>query len=105
MWNRVDARLRRHLENTNSCGLSNRIFGSDEDETYIRVLDRKLTHAGKNDKVRHHRPGRDETRRRHPFNAVYDTGEELFLGTDFVHKHRFIQTAYNSNRTFTIKKM
>uniref|UniRef100_A0A0K0CWL3 Endo/exonuclease/phosphatase domain-containing protein n=1 Tax=Angiostrongylus cantonensis TaxID=6313 RepID=A0A0K0CWL3_ANGCA len=22
-----------------------------------------------------------ETRRRHPFNAVYDTGEELFLGT------------------------
>uniref|UniRef100_A0A0K0DQN9 Craniofacial development protein 2-like n=1 Tax=Angiostrongylus cantonensis TaxID=6313 RepID=A0A0K0DQN9_ANGCA len=25
--------------------------------------------------------GLDETRRRHPFNAVYDTGEELFLGT------------------------
>ncbi|VDM54305.1 unnamed protein product [Angiostrongylus costaricensis] len=22
-----------------------------------------------------------ETRRRHPFNAVYDTGEELFFGT------------------------
>uniref|UniRef100_A0A0K0CY55 Endo/exonuclease/phosphatase domain-containing protein n=1 Tax=Angiostrongylus cantonensis TaxID=6313 RepID=A0A0K0CY55_ANGCA len=25
--------------------------------------------------------GLAETRRRHPFNAVYDTGEELFLGT------------------------
>ncbi|KAK6763692.1 hypothetical protein RB195_024135 [Necator americanus] len=25
--------------------------------------------------------GRTETRRRHPFNAVYETGEELFLGT------------------------
>uniref|UniRef100_A0A0K0DRG6 Uncharacterized protein n=1 Tax=Angiostrongylus cantonensis TaxID=6313 RepID=A0A0K0DRG6_ANGCA len=24
--------------------------------------------------------GLAETRRRHPFNAVYDTGEELFLG-------------------------
>uniref|UniRef100_A0A0K0DI15 Uncharacterized protein n=1 Tax=Angiostrongylus cantonensis TaxID=6313 RepID=A0A0K0DI15_ANGCA len=25
--------------------------------------------------------GLTETRRRHPFNAVYDTGEEMFLGT------------------------
>uniref|UniRef100_A0A0K0DGB5 Endo/exonuclease/phosphatase domain-containing protein n=1 Tax=Angiostrongylus cantonensis TaxID=6313 RepID=A0A0K0DGB5_ANGCA len=25
--------------------------------------------------------GLAETRRHHPFNAVYDTGEELFLGT------------------------
>uniref|UniRef100_A0A0K0D1X4 Endo/exonuclease/phosphatase domain-containing protein n=1 Tax=Angiostrongylus cantonensis TaxID=6313 RepID=A0A0K0D1X4_ANGCA len=25
--------------------------------------------------------GLPETRRRHPFNALYDTGEELFLGT------------------------
>uniref|UniRef100_A0A0K0D0R9 Endonuclease/exonuclease/phosphatase domain-containing protein n=1 Tax=Angiostrongylus cantonensis TaxID=6313 RepID=A0A0K0D0R9_ANGCA len=25
--------------------------------------------------------GLTETRRRHPFNAAYDTGEELFLGT------------------------
>uniref|UniRef100_A0A0K0D822 Peptidase A1 domain-containing protein n=1 Tax=Angiostrongylus cantonensis TaxID=6313 RepID=A0A0K0D822_ANGCA len=25
--------------------------------------------------------GLAETRRRHPFNAVYETGEELFLGT------------------------
>uniref|UniRef100_A0A0K0D754 Uncharacterized protein n=1 Tax=Angiostrongylus cantonensis TaxID=6313 RepID=A0A0K0D754_ANGCA len=75
--------------------------------TCIRVLDRGLAHARKNDKVRRHRPGRDETtpptsiedllmqarmirydviglaetRRRHPFNAVYDAGEELSLRT------------------------
>uniref|UniRef100_A0A0K0D7K3 Endo/exonuclease/phosphatase domain-containing protein n=1 Tax=Angiostrongylus cantonensis TaxID=6313 RepID=A0A0K0D7K3_ANGCA len=48
--------------------------------TCIRVLDRRVAHANKNDKVRRHRPGRDE-RRRHPFNAIYDTGEEPFLGT------------------------
>ncbi|VDM59677.1 unnamed protein product, partial [Angiostrongylus costaricensis] len=29
--------------------------------TCILVLDRRLPHAGKKDKVRHHRPGRDET--------------------------------------------
>uniref|UniRef100_A0A0K0DKP3 Uncharacterized protein n=1 Tax=Angiostrongylus cantonensis TaxID=6313 RepID=A0A0K0DKP3_ANGCA len=31
--------------------------------------------------IRHDVIGLVETRRRHPFNAVYDTGEELFLGT------------------------
>uniref|UniRef100_A0A0K0D6W8 Uncharacterized protein n=1 Tax=Angiostrongylus cantonensis TaxID=6313 RepID=A0A0K0D6W8_ANGCA len=29
--------------------------------TCIRVLDRGLAHASKNDKVRHHRPGGDES--------------------------------------------
>uniref|UniRef100_A0A0K0D8J5 Secreted protein n=1 Tax=Angiostrongylus cantonensis TaxID=6313 RepID=A0A0K0D8J5_ANGCA len=29
--------------------------------TCIRVLDRRLAHANKNDKVRRHQPGRDET--------------------------------------------
>uniref|UniRef100_A0A158P8P9 Uncharacterized protein n=1 Tax=Angiostrongylus cantonensis TaxID=6313 RepID=A0A158P8P9_ANGCA len=53
--------------------------------TCIRVLDRGLAHASKND-ARSERSKNDvialaETRRRHPFNAVYDTGEELFLGT------------------------
>uniref|UniRef100_A0A0K0DEF8 Transposase n=1 Tax=Angiostrongylus cantonensis TaxID=6313 RepID=A0A0K0DEF8_ANGCA len=65
--------------------------------------------------------GLAETTRRHPFNAVYDTGEELFLGRnmlqqrsrqcrrsrqhEFVHEHRFIRTAYDSNRTYPIKKI
>uniref|UniRef100_A0A0K0CTA4 Endo/exonuclease/phosphatase domain-containing protein n=1 Tax=Angiostrongylus cantonensis TaxID=6313 RepID=A0A0K0CTA4_ANGCA len=31
--------------------------------------------------IRHDVIGLAETRRRHPFNAVYDTGKELFLGT------------------------
>uniref|UniRef100_A0A158P7B8 Endo/exonuclease/phosphatase domain-containing protein n=1 Tax=Angiostrongylus cantonensis TaxID=6313 RepID=A0A158P7B8_ANGCA len=31
--------------------------------------------------IRHDVIGLAETRRRHPFNTVYDTGEELFLGT------------------------
>uniref|UniRef100_A0A0K0CUW1 Pyridoxamine 5'-phosphate oxidase n=1 Tax=Angiostrongylus cantonensis TaxID=6313 RepID=A0A0K0CUW1_ANGCA len=31
--------------------------------------------------IRYEVIGLAETRRRHPFNAVYDTGEELFLGT------------------------
>uniref|UniRef100_A0A0K0D6X1 DUF5641 domain-containing protein n=1 Tax=Angiostrongylus cantonensis TaxID=6313 RepID=A0A0K0D6X1_ANGCA len=46
--------------------------------TCIRVLDRGLAHASKNDKVRRHRPGQDETT---PPIQRYDTGEELFLGT------------------------
>uniref|UniRef100_A0A0K0DMF9 Craniofacial development protein 2-like n=1 Tax=Angiostrongylus cantonensis TaxID=6313 RepID=A0A0K0DMF9_ANGCA len=64
--------------------------------------------------------GLSETRRCHPFNANCDTGEELFFGTCNgrgeggvgVHVNtswsmniRFIRTAYNRNRTFTIKKM
>ncbi|VDM63079.1 unnamed protein product [Angiostrongylus costaricensis] len=62
--------------------------------------------------------GLAETRRRHPFDAVYDTEEELFLGTrhsrgvggiggqhEFVQERRFIRTTYNPNRTFTIKNM
>uniref|UniRef100_A0A0K0CSP5 Endo/exonuclease/phosphatase domain-containing protein n=1 Tax=Angiostrongylus cantonensis TaxID=6313 RepID=A0A0K0CSP5_ANGCA len=32
-------------------------------------------------KTRYDVIGLAETRRRHPFNAVYDTGKELFLGT------------------------
>ncbi|VDM55842.1 unnamed protein product [Angiostrongylus costaricensis] len=32
-------------------------------------------------RIRHDVIGLVETRRRHPFNVVYDTGEELFLGT------------------------
>uniref|UniRef100_A0A0K0D621 Reverse transcriptase n=1 Tax=Angiostrongylus cantonensis TaxID=6313 RepID=A0A0K0D621_ANGCA len=40
-------------------------YGDDlyQQRTYtrIRVLDRGLAHANKNDKVRRHRPGRDET--------------------------------------------
>uniref|UniRef100_A0A0K0DPD1 Endo/exonuclease/phosphatase domain-containing protein n=1 Tax=Angiostrongylus cantonensis TaxID=6313 RepID=A0A0K0DPD1_ANGCA len=47
--------------------------------TCIRVLGRRLAHTRKKDNVRHHRPG--DTRRRHPFNAVHDTGEELLLRT------------------------
>uniref|UniRef100_A0A0K0D058 Peptidase A1 domain-containing protein n=1 Tax=Angiostrongylus cantonensis TaxID=6313 RepID=A0A0K0D058_ANGCA len=31
--------------------------------------------------IRHDVIALAETRRRHPFNAVYDTGKELFLGT------------------------
>ncbi|VDM59184.1 unnamed protein product [Angiostrongylus costaricensis] len=31
--------------------------------------------------IRYDVTGLAETRRRHPYNAVYDTGEELFLGT------------------------
>uniref|UniRef100_A0A0K0CUS9 Endo/exonuclease/phosphatase domain-containing protein n=1 Tax=Angiostrongylus cantonensis TaxID=6313 RepID=A0A0K0CUS9_ANGCA len=31
--------------------------------------------------IRHEVIGLAETRRRHPFNAVYDTGKELLLGT------------------------
>uniref|UniRef100_A0A0K0DBD6 Endonuclease/exonuclease/phosphatase domain-containing protein n=1 Tax=Angiostrongylus cantonensis TaxID=6313 RepID=A0A0K0DBD6_ANGCA len=31
--------------------------------------------------MRYYVIGLADTRRRHPFNAVYDTGEELFLGT------------------------
>uniref|UniRef100_A0A0K0CT17 Endonuclease/exonuclease/phosphatase n=1 Tax=Angiostrongylus cantonensis TaxID=6313 RepID=A0A0K0CT17_ANGCA len=31
--------------------------------------------------IRYEVIGLAETRRRHPFNAVYDTGEELFFGT------------------------
>ncbi|VDM59758.1 unnamed protein product [Angiostrongylus costaricensis] len=46
--------------------------------TCIRILDRRLDHASKKDKVRRHRPGRDEERP--AFNAVYDTGKKLFLG-------------------------
>uniref|UniRef100_A0A0K0DME6 Carbam_trans_C domain-containing protein n=1 Tax=Angiostrongylus cantonensis TaxID=6313 RepID=A0A0K0DME6_ANGCA len=42
--------------------------------TCSRVLDRVHAHANKKDK------GLAETRGHHPFNAVYDTGEE-FLGT------------------------
>uniref|UniRef100_A0A0K0D7I3 Endo/exonuclease/phosphatase domain-containing protein n=1 Tax=Angiostrongylus cantonensis TaxID=6313 RepID=A0A0K0D7I3_ANGCA len=92
--------------------------------TCIRVLDRGLAQASKNDKVRRHRPGRDDTRvpdrrlahaskndkavsafsstrvrydaigmaettRRHPFNAVYDTGEELFGLTETTRRHPF----------------
>uniref|UniRef100_A0A0K0D020 Transposase n=1 Tax=Angiostrongylus cantonensis TaxID=6313 RepID=A0A0K0D020_ANGCA len=61
--------------------------------------------------------GLAETRRRHLFNAVYDTGEELFPGTCDskgiggvgvlvnTSEHRFIRTAYNPNRTSTIEKM
>uniref|UniRef100_A0A0K0D7W5 Uncharacterized protein n=1 Tax=Angiostrongylus cantonensis TaxID=6313 RepID=A0A0K0D7W5_ANGCA len=44
--------------------------------TCIRVLDRGLAHASKNDKLRRHRPGRDETT-----PPIQHTGEELFLGT------------------------
>uniref|UniRef100_A0A0K0D3G8 Uncharacterized protein n=1 Tax=Angiostrongylus cantonensis TaxID=6313 RepID=A0A0K0D3G8_ANGCA len=29
--------------------------------TYVRVLDRRLAHASKNDKLRRYRPGREET--------------------------------------------
>ncbi|KAK6733668.1 hypothetical protein RB195_017428 [Necator americanus] len=32
-------------------------------------------------KIKHNVIGLTETRRRHPLNAVYETGEELFLGT------------------------
>ncbi|VDM52883.1 unnamed protein product [Angiostrongylus costaricensis] len=45
--------------------------------TCIRVLDRKLAHASK----KHDVIGLAETRRCQPFNAVYDTGEELFFRT------------------------
>ncbi|VDM57920.1 unnamed protein product [Angiostrongylus costaricensis] len=45
----------------------------------IRVLDRRLAHGSKKNKVGRHRLA--ETRRQQPFNVVYDTGEELFLGT------------------------
>uniref|UniRef100_A0A0K0DMD2 Peptidase S1 domain-containing protein n=1 Tax=Angiostrongylus cantonensis TaxID=6313 RepID=A0A0K0DMD2_ANGCA len=38
-----------------------------------------LAHVSKNDKYDVIGPAK--TRRSHPFNAVYDTGEELFLGT------------------------
>ncbi|VDM54219.1 unnamed protein product [Angiostrongylus costaricensis] len=48
--------------------------------TCIRVLDRRLAHANKKDKVRRHRPGRDEKTAAFT-NAIYDTGEEEFLGT------------------------
>ncbi|VDM62716.1 unnamed protein product [Angiostrongylus costaricensis] len=47
--------------------------------TCIRVLDSRLAHASKKDKVHRHRQA--EARRHQPFNAVYDTGEELLLGT------------------------
>ncbi|ETN83401.1 hypothetical protein NECAME_07410 [Necator americanus] len=33
------------------------------------------------DKINYDVIGLTETRRRHPLNAVYETGEELFLGT------------------------
>uniref|UniRef100_A0A0K0DQK7 Uncharacterized protein n=1 Tax=Angiostrongylus cantonensis TaxID=6313 RepID=A0A0K0DQK7_ANGCA len=46
--------------------------------TCIRVFDRGHALANKNDKVRRHRPGRDETT---PPIQRYDTGKELFLGT------------------------
>ncbi|VDM55051.1 unnamed protein product [Angiostrongylus costaricensis] len=46
--------------------------------TCIRVIDRRLPQASKRDKVRCHRPGRDE--KTPAFQPVYDTGEELFLG-------------------------
>uniref|UniRef100_A0A0K0DIZ3 DUF5597 domain-containing protein n=1 Tax=Angiostrongylus cantonensis TaxID=6313 RepID=A0A0K0DIZ3_ANGCA len=44
--------------------------------TCIRILDRRFAHAS----IRHDVIGLAETRRRHSFNAVCDTGEELFLG-------------------------
>uniref|UniRef100_A0A0K0D697 DUF295 domain-containing protein n=1 Tax=Angiostrongylus cantonensis TaxID=6313 RepID=A0A0K0D697_ANGCA len=50
--------------------------------TCIRVFDRRLACASKKDEVRRYRPSRVvETRPCHPFNVVYDTGEELFLRT------------------------
>uniref|UniRef100_A0A0K0DE01 Craniofacial development protein 2-like n=1 Tax=Angiostrongylus cantonensis TaxID=6313 RepID=A0A0K0DE01_ANGCA len=44
--------------------------------TCMRVVDRRLAHASKNDMVRRHRPGRDETTppMSRPFNAVYGIG-------------------------------
>uniref|UniRef100_A0A0K0DBC6 Endo/exonuclease/phosphatase domain-containing protein n=1 Tax=Angiostrongylus cantonensis TaxID=6313 RepID=A0A0K0DBC6_ANGCA len=47
--------------------------------TSIRVLDRNLLMQAR--VIRYDVIGLTEMRRRHPFNAVYDTGEELFLGT------------------------
>ena len=62
--------------------------------------------------------GLTETRRRHPFNAVYESGEELFLGTCdnrgvggvgvlvlVGHKHRFVRTTNNPNRTLKVEEM
>uniref|UniRef100_A0A0K0CVV2 DUF4915 domain-containing protein n=1 Tax=Angiostrongylus cantonensis TaxID=6313 RepID=A0A0K0CVV2_ANGCA len=50
--------------------------------TCIPVLDRGLAHASMlGRRKRYDVIDLVETRRRHPFNAVYDTGEELFLGT------------------------
>ncbi|VDM58832.1 unnamed protein product [Angiostrongylus costaricensis] len=70
-------------------------------------------------RIYHNVIGLVQTRRRHPLNAVYDTGEELFLGTCdskevdgvgvLVNKSLFmtsiIRTTNNPNRTFTIEKM
>uniref|UniRef100_A0A0K0DAF9 Endonuclease n=1 Tax=Angiostrongylus cantonensis TaxID=6313 RepID=A0A0K0DAF9_ANGCA len=60
--------------------------------------------------------GLADTRRRHPFNAVYDTGEELFLGTSDTRGVGVLDNTslsmnidsfkvYNPNRTFTIENM
>uniref|UniRef100_A0A0K0DNG4 Endonuclease n=1 Tax=Angiostrongylus cantonensis TaxID=6313 RepID=A0A0K0DNG4_ANGCA len=47
--------------------------------TCIRVLDEDLLMQAR--MIRCDVIGLAEMRRRHPFNAVHDTGEELFLGT------------------------
>uniref|UniRef100_A0A0K0DCU3 Endo/exonuclease/phosphatase domain-containing protein n=1 Tax=Angiostrongylus cantonensis TaxID=6313 RepID=A0A0K0DCU3_ANGCA len=47
--------------------------------TCIRVLDRRLPMQAR--MISYDVIGLAETRRRHPFNAVYDTRKELFLGT------------------------
>ncbi|VDM63616.1 unnamed protein product [Angiostrongylus costaricensis] len=64
-------------------------------------------------RIRHDVIGPTETGRHRPFNVVYDTGEELFLGTccsrrvqrrdsrqhEFGHEDRLIRKTGNSNRS------
>uniref|UniRef100_A0A0K0DKL2 Capsid protein n=1 Tax=Angiostrongylus cantonensis TaxID=6313 RepID=A0A0K0DKL2_ANGCA len=86
--------------------------------TCIRTLDRGLGHACKNDIVRRHQSGRDETtpyiqrrlrhRRRTALRNMRQYRSRRCRRSrqhEFVHEHRFIRTADIPNRTFTIKKM
>ncbi|ETN84488.1 hypothetical protein NECAME_17134 [Necator americanus] len=67
-------------------------------------------------KIKYDVIGLTETRRRHLLNAVYETGEELFLGAFDSRggggagvlantKHRLLRTTYDPNRTSADEKM
>uniref|UniRef100_A0A0K0DM47 Endo/exonuclease/phosphatase domain-containing protein n=1 Tax=Angiostrongylus cantonensis TaxID=6313 RepID=A0A0K0DM47_ANGCA len=66
-----------HKSGDNCNAFRNRLVG-DADKSNISSIEDLLTQARM---IRHDVIGLAETRRCHVFNAVYDTGEQLFLGT------------------------